>query len=84
MELFNLNNYYNTRQSRIRKLLQFSYSRNPHRLFAMLVLSPSFFIDFTLQPKSKAKFRISMFYVCLHHFYGPTCVLKIKELLRNF
>ena len=35
---------------------------------AMLVKSPSFFIDVTLQPKLKAEFRISMFYIDLCHF----------------
>ena len=57
---------------------------HPYRLFAMLVLSPSFSIDVTLQPKLKAKFRTLMFYMCLYHFYGTNCEGNIKELLRNF
>ena len=49
-ELFNLKNFYYSKQSRIGKLVPFMCSNNPYRLFAMLVLSPSFFIDLTLQP----------------------------------
>ena len=59
-------------------------AKNPYRSFAMLVLSPSFFIALTLQPKVKAKFADFIFYTCLYYFYGTNCALKIKELLRNF
>ena len=83
-ELFNLKKFYNTKQSRIRKLVPFIFSQGLHRLFAMNVLSPSLFIDLTLQPKLKAK-RTSPFYLFQQHFYdGTNCMLKIKELLRNF
>ena len=46
----------------------------------MLVLSPSFFMDLTLQPKLKAEFRILMFYMCLYHFHVANCEVKIEEL----
>ena len=82
--LFNLKNFYNAKQSRIRKLVPFICSQNPHRLLAMLVLSSSFFIDPMLQSKFKAKFRILMFCTCLYHYYSTTCEVKIKKLLRNF
>ena len=34
---FNLKNFYNSKQSRIRKQITFTCSQNPHRLFAMFV-----------------------------------------------
>ena len=43
--------------------------------FAMLVLNPSFFIGLSLQPKLKVKFKISMFTLCLCHFYVTDCAL---------
>ena len=48
-------------------------SQNSHRLFAMLVLSPSFVTDLTLQPKLEVKFKISMSSICLYHIYGTKC-----------
>ena len=41
-ELFSLKNFYNSKQSRIRKLAPFIYSQNSHRLLAMLVSSLHF------------------------------------------
>ena len=78
-----MKDFYNCKQSRIGRLVLLICSQNPYRLFAMLVLSPSFFIDLTLQPKVEAKFSISLFSLYLHHFYGTKCVLKSKEPLRN-
>ena len=75
-----MENFYNTKQSRIRKLVPCSCRQKPYIQSAMLVLSPSFFIDLTLQPKSKVEFRTLM---CLYHFYGTNCEVKIKKLLRN-
>ena len=39
------------------KVVPFICTQHPHRLFAMLVLSPSFFIDLTLQTKLKTKIQ---------------------------
>ena len=75
-----MKNLYNSKLSRVRKPVPF---QNPHKLFAMLVLSPSFFINLTLQPKLKAKFRIPNFYMCLYHFYGTKCALKIKGTVKG-
>ena len=47
-ELFNVNNFYYTKQSRVRKPVPFICSQNPHRLLAMPVLGLPFFICLTL------------------------------------
>ena len=39
LKTFQLENFYGNKQSRIRKLVPFTCSQTPHRLFAMLVLS---------------------------------------------
>ena len=67
-EFFNLKHFYNSKQSRIRKQAPLICSQTPHRLIAMLVLSPSFFIDLMLQTKVKAIFRASM-YTCVCTIY---------------
>ena len=79
-----MNTFYNSKQSRIRKLVPFICNQNRHRLFAMLELNPSFVVDLTLQPKLKVKVKISMFPSSLYYFYGTNCALKSKELLRDF
>ena len=84
LRTFNLRKCYNSRQSRSRKPVPFICSQSPNGLFGIIVLSPSLFIDLTLQLKLKAKCKISIVYMCLHHVYGTNCEVKIKELLGNF
>ena len=79
-----MKNVYNNKKSRIKKPVLFICSQKSHRLFAMPVPSVSCFIRLRLHPKLKAKFRTSMFYLCLYHIYSTKCVVKMKELLRNF
>ena len=44
---------------------------------------PRFFVSLVLaRTKDKTQnFDVSL---CLYHFYGTACAMKIKELLRNF
>ena len=81
-ELFKFKKFCITKQSRIKKLVPFIYSQNPRRLFAMLVLSPSFFVDLTAKSKGKIQ-DFDVFYVSVPSLCTK-CVQKIKELLRNF
>ena len=75
MEFFNLNNLYNTKQSRSRKMVLFMYSQS---------LSPSFLIDLTFQPKIKDKIQTFNVLLVSVPLLCTICALKIKEPLRNF
>ena len=56
-ELFNVNNFYYTKQSRVRKPVPFICSQNPHRLCAIPVLGLPFFHLSYIITKLKGKIQ---------------------------